>query len=150
MANELRVEKRQEQVSLFLADGVVIEGVVFLAQYAMHHTGEQTVHDLLLETDPFLPMKANNGDFHLVRKGMISHVRCPISLGQELEFVEHRVRISFLGNEALQGIVKLDLPEHVARLTDFINGGNEFFPLFTGGHTYLVNRSLIRDIVLID
>ena len=150
MTNELRVEKRREQVSLFLADGVVLEGTVFLAQYAMHHTGEQTVHDLLLENDPFLPMTTQNGDFHLVRKGMISHIRCPVELKQGLEFVDCRVRISFLGNEVLQGEIKMDLPGPNARLTDYINSGSEFFPLFSGENAYLVNRSLIRDIVLIE
>jgi len=150
MTDDLRVEKHREQVSLFLADGVVFEGVVFLAQYAMHHTGQQTVLDLLLENDPFLPMTSKNGDFQLVRKGMISHVRCPVELRQDLEYVTCRVRISFLGNEVLQGEVKMDLPGHNARLTDYINGGDEFFPLISGDHGYLVNRSLIRDIVLIN
>lgn len=150
MADDLRVEKRQQQVGLFMADGVVFEGVVFLAQYAMHHSGEQTLLDLLLEDDPFLPMKSRVGEFHLIRKGMISHIRGEVILEPGLEYVDRRVRISFLANEVLMGTIKMDLPPHSARLTDFINGGNEFFPVFCAEQTYLVNRSLIRDIVLID
>jgi len=150
MTNDLRVEKREERVSLFLADGVVFEGVVFLSQYALYHSGEQTVQDLLLERDPFLPMKVQGGAFQLVRKGMISHVRCPVEPEPGLDFVERQVQISFLGNETLQGAVRMDLPPHRARLTDYINGGHEFFPLFSGDHAYLVNRSLIRNIVLTD
>jgi hypothetical protein len=149
MANDFRVEKRQVQVGLFMADGVIFEGVLFLAQYTDQHSGGQTVQDLLLENDPFLPMKTTNGDFHLIRKGMISHLRCPIELDPGLELVERQVRISFLGNEALQGTVRINMPEHRARLTDFINDGDEFFPLFSGEHEYLVNRSLVRDIVVI-
>ena len=150
MTNDLRVEKHQEQVSLFLADGMVIEGVVFLAQYALHHSGEQTVLDLLLENDPFLPMKDQNGDLHLVRKGMVSHVRCPVELEPGLEYIKRQVRICFLGNEVLQGEARMALPANRARLADYINDGSEFFPLFSGDNAYLVNRSLIRDIVLID
>jgi hypothetical protein len=150
MANDLRVEKRPEQVGLFMADGIVFEGTVFLAQYAMYHSGEQRVLDLLLEDDDFLPMKASGGTFHLMRKGMISHIRCEVLLEEGLEYTDRQIQISFLGNEALQGTVKMDLPAHSARLTDYINNGNEFFPLFSGDHAYLVNRSLIRDVVLID
>jgi hypothetical protein len=150
MADDLRVVKRQEQVSLFMTDGMVFEGTVFLAQYAMHHSGEQRVLDLLLEADRFLPMKASDGAFHLICKGMVSHVRCAVFLEEGLEYTERQIRICFPGNEQLQGKVKMDLPAHSARLTDYINSGNEFFPLFSAEHSYLVNRSLIRDLVLID
>lgn len=150
MSNDFRVEKKQQQVSLFMADGVVLETTVFLANYAMHHSGEQTVLDLLLEDDAFLPAKAASGEFHLVRKGMISHVRCIVELDPALEYTERQVKVSFLGGEVLQGTVKMDMPAHSARLTDYINSGSEFFPLFTGEHAHLVNRSLVRDLVLID
>ena len=150
MADDLRVEKRQQQVCLFMADGLELEATVFLAKYAMHHSGEQTVLDLLLEDDPFLPAKAVNGEFHLVRKGMISHLRCQVDLDPALEYTERNVKVSFLGGELLQGLVKMDLPSHAARLTDYINGGAEFFPLFSGELSYLVNRSLVRDLVLVD
>ena len=150
MSEEFRVEKRQEQVILFMADGVIIEGMVFLAQYAMHHGGEQTVHDLLLEDDPFLSMKTQNGEFCLVRKGMISHLRSSVMEVDGMQCNEREVRINFLGNESLQGRIKTYLPKHRARLSDYLNVGSEFFPLFSADYTYLVNRSLIRDIVLVD
>ncbi len=150
MSNDLRVEKREEKVSLFMADGVVFEGMVYLAQYAMSHTGEQQVLDLLLEDDPFLPMKVNSDRFQLVRKGMISHIRCPLELQSDINYVVRQVQISFLANEVLLGSIHMDLPPHSARLKEYINDGNEFFPLFSGDNTYLVNRSLIRDIVLLN
>ncbi len=150
MTESFRVEKREEPVSLFMSDGIIIDGRVHLSQYAMHHSGEQTVLDLLMEKNPFLPMHSSSDDFHLVQKDMISHLRCKIHLSEEFEYSEREVRISFPGNETVQGTLKMDLPEHSARLTDYINGGNDFFPLFSGGVSYLVNRSLIRDIVLIN
>ncbi len=150
MNKDLRVEKRQLQVSLFMADGVVFEGLVYLAEYSMYRSGEQTVLDLLLEDDSFLPLKTTDGNFHLVRKGMISHLRCEIQLDEGINYIERRVKISFLANEELQGTVSMDMPQHNARLKDYINNGNEFFPLFSSDHAYLVNRSLIRDIVILD
>ena len=150
MSNDLRVEKREEQVSLFMTDGIIFDGRVHLAQYAMRHSGEQTVLDLLMEENPFLPMHSSGGDFHLVQKKMISHLRCEIPLTEGLEYTERQVKISFPGNQTLQGSLKIDRPEHSVRLTDYINGGNNFFPLFSGEIAYLVNRNLIRDIVLLD
>lgn len=150
MAEELRVEKRLEKVSLFMADGVIFEGTVFLAQYAMFHSGEQRVLDLLLEDDAFLPMKSSDGVFQVVRKDMISYVRCSVHLEEGLDYTERQVKICFLGSETLQGLLKMNVPAHSARLTDYINMGNEFFPLFSGEHTYLVNRSLIRNMIMVD
>ena len=150
MAKDLRVEKRPEQVDLFMADGVVFEATVFLAQYAMYHSGEQQVLDLLLEDDAFLPAKAADGSFHLVRKGMIAHICCAVVLEEGLDYSDRQVKISFSGGEVLQGTVKIDMPAHCARLTDYLNAGNEFFPIFCESATYLVNRHLIRDVVLLD
>ncbi|MCF6267021.1 MAG: hypothetical protein L3J57_10795 [Desulfuromusa sp.] len=150
MSDSLRVEKREEQVSLFMTDGVIFDGRVHLAQYAMLHSGEQTVLDLLMEKNPFLPMHSSSGEFHLIQKKLISHLRCEILLQKEIEHTERQVKISFPGNETLQGVLRIDMPNHSVRLTDYINGGNDFFPLFSGGISYLVNRSLIRDIVLLN
>ncbi len=150
MSNDLRVEKREERVSLFMVDGVIFDGIVFLSQYAMLHSGEQTVLDLLLDTHPFLPARSNSGEFHLIQKKMISHVRCKVPLNEDLEYKNRQVKISFPGNETLQGTLKIDMPGHSFRLTDYINSSNNFFPLFSGQIAYLVNCHLIRDIALID
>ncbi|MEA3543961.1 MAG: hypothetical protein U9R69_01930 [Thermodesulfobacteriota bacterium] len=148
MAKNLRVEKREEQVSLFMTDGIIFSGCVHLAQYAMRHSGEQTVLDLLREENPFLPMHSSSGEFHLVQKRMINHLRCNLPLNEGFEYTERQVKISFSGSETLQGVLKIDMPDHSVRLTDYINGGDDFFPLYFGEIAYLVNRSLIRDIVL--
>ena len=150
MSDNLKVEKRTQQVNLFMTDGIIFDGHVYLSQYAMHHSGEQTVLDLLIDDNPFLPMHSISGEFHLIQKGMISHVRCDVTLNEKINFTERQVRISFQGNEALTGRLKIDMPSHSIRLTDYLNGGNRFFPLFSGEVAYLVNRDLIRDIVLLE
>ncbi len=150
MSENLRVEKRTEQVSLFMTDGTVFEGLVYLSQYAMHHTGEQTVLDLLIDENLFLPMNSVGGEFQLIQKGLISHVKCDVPMNEEINYTQRQVRISFPGDTALTGFLKIDMPVHSVRITDYINGGNAFFPLFQDKTEYLVNRSLVRDIVQID
>ncbi|WP_303722104.1 hypothetical protein [Malonomonas rubra] len=150
MTSDFRVEKKQQPVVLFMADGSIFEATVFLATYAMHHSGEQTVFDLLQEEDLFLPAKTADGQFHLICKGMICHARCQVEPDPGLEYTDCQVKIFFLGGEVLQGTIKMDMLANSARLSDYINDGTEFFPLFAGEHAHLVNRSLVRNVVLID
>lgn len=150
MSENFKVEKRTQQVSLFMSDGVIFDGHVYLSQYAMHHAGEQTVLDLLIDADAFLPMHNSNGEFLLIQKGMISHVRCDVPMNDQINYTQRQVKISFPESEALMGTLKIDMPSHSVRLTDYINSGNDFFPLFSGEVSYLVNRKLIRNILLLD
>ena len=149
MTNNFKLEKREETVSLVMVDGTVIDGRVYLSQYAMHHSGEQTVLDVLVGKNLFLPMHSDNNEFHLVQKNMISYLSCEVHLSTEFQYTERDVKISFPGSKNLHGMLRMDLPEERARLTDYINDGNDFFPLFAGETSYLVNRNLIRDIVLL-
>ncbi len=150
MSDHLKVEKQTQRVNLFMADGVIFDGHVYLSQYAMNHSGEQTMLDLLTDGNPFLPMNNANGEFQLIQKGMISHVRCDVPLNDNITYTQRRVKISFPDNDSLSGVLKIDMPSHSIRLTDYINSGNDFFPLFSGEVAYLVNRNLIRDIVLLE
>ena len=150
MSDNLKVEKQTQQVSLFMTDGVIFDGHVYLSQYAMHHSGEQTVLDLLIDGNPFLPMRNTTGEFQLIQKGMISHARCEVPMNDKINYTQRQVKISFPKSEILTGALKIDMPSHSVRLTDYINAGNDFFPLFSGEVAYLVNRSLIRDIILLE
>lgn len=146
--SEYRIEKREEEVVIFMADGVVYEGSLFLSPFAQHRSGGQTVGDLLLEDQPFLPLKTAKGDFHLVSKGMISHLRYDDQMEPVAAFPEREVKITFLGGEELQGTVRLDLPAESNRIQDFFNTGIKYFSMKSGGHDYLVNLNLIQAVVM--
>jgi hypothetical protein len=146
--SEYRIEKQEEQVIIFMADGVVYEGSLFLSPFSQYRSGGQTVYDLLLEDQAFLPMKTAKGDFHLVSKGMISHLRYAAKDEQTLPFPEREVKITFLGGEELQGTVRLDLPAQSNRIQDFFNTGTKYFSMKSGGHDYLVNLNLIQAVVM--
>jgi len=150
MSEHLKVEKQTQQVRLFMSDGVVFEGHVYLAQYAMHHAGEQTVLDLLIDTNPFLPMHNSNGEFLLIQKGMICYLCCDVPMNDQINYTQRQVKIAFPEDKSLTGTLKIDMPGHSLRLTDYINSGNDFFPLFAEDISYLVNRNLIQHILLID
>jgi len=146
--SEFRIEKLEEKVVIFMADGVVYEGSLFLSPFAQHRSGGQSVADLLLEDQPFLPLKTTKGDFNLISKGMISHLRYENHQEPLIAFPEHEVKITFLGGEELQGTVRLDLPSESRRIQDFFNSGSKYFSMKSGGHDYLVNMTLIQGVVM--
>jgi hypothetical protein len=71
-------------------------------------------------------------------------------MNDKINYTQRQVKICFPDSEVLTGVLKIDMPSHSVRLTDYINSGNDFFPLFSGDIAYLVNRSLIRDIILLE
>jgi len=146
--SEFRIEKKEESVVIFMADGVVYEGSIFLSPFAQHRSGVQTVADLLLEEQPFLPLKTADGGFNLISKGMISHLRYENNQEPLLAFPEREVKITFLGGEVLQGSVCLDLPSENRRVQDFFNSGSKYFSMKSGGHDYLVNMNLIQGVIM--
>lgn len=145
--NQYRVDKREQPATLFLADGVVQEGVLFLSPFSQSHSGEQSLLELLRDREVFIPFRRHDGGFCLINKDSITHLRYnPIS-----EFIPPfgdrvMVRITFFGGELLQGSIALDMPEGQNRLQDYLNAAPGFFPLDSGDAHYIVNGALIRDI----
>ena len=144
-----RVDKTEQPVVLFQADGSVMKGVVFLSACAYSHIGQQTLADLLREKGDFFPFRSDAGAFCVTNKVTITHIRYePLpsereyaSLGNPVE-----VQINFAGGEQLRGTVVIEMPEGRNRLFDFINSMSGFFTMRSGDAHYLVNVAQIRDI----
>lgn len=142
-----RVDKRELAVALFLTDGVVREGVVFLSSFSPARDGRQTLLEVFREREPFFPFRDNSESFALVNKNAITHARFveeeeeELALGEELS-----VRIVFFGGELLQGKIRLAMPEGQNRLQDYVNAAPGFFPLEGAEYRYIVNGALIREI----
>lgn len=144
-----RVDKTEQPIVLFQADGSVMKGVVFLSTSAYTHLGRQTLLDLLQEKERFFPFRSENGAFSITNKSTITHVRydpppkeavvCPLGSPE-------KVVITFVGGEQLQGTIIIDLPEGRKRLIDFINAANGFFTMQSDNSAHLVNASQVRDI----
>ncbi|BCR03000.1 hypothetical protein DESUT3_00690 [Desulfuromonas versatilis] len=145
--NEYRVDKQEHPVAIFLSDGLVLEGVVFLSPYASSHSGTQSISDLLNEKEQFFPFRSNEGAFSLVNKEAVSHIRYLPTAEEEMPLGERKeVRLHFFGRESLQGVVVIDLPRGKNRLVDFINSAPPFFVLEGDGCQYVANRTLICQI----
>jgi hypothetical protein len=144
-----RVDKSEQPVVLFQADGSVMQGVVFLSACAYSHIGRQTLTDLLREKGDFFPFRSEAGAFCVTNKTTITHIRYE-RIAPEPEYAPLgnpvEVLINFAGGEQLRGTIVIEMPEGRTRLFDFINSMSGFFPLQNGTMLYLVNVAQIRDI----
>ncbi|MDT8441196.1 MAG: hypothetical protein RQ723_06015 [Desulfuromonadales bacterium] len=144
-----RVEKTEQPVTLFHADGAVESGVVFLSPCAYTHIGQQTLMDLLREKGAFFPFRGDSGTFQVINKETVSHIRYQPSereRGAETLGTPVEVRITFAGGELLHGTVIIEMPEGRTRLLDFINESRGFFILRSDEAHYLVNVDQIRSV----
>lgn len=144
-----RVDKAEQPVVLFQADGSVMQGVVFLSACAYSHIGRQTLADLLREKGDFFPFRSQAGAFCVTNKATITHIRYE-QLTPDQEYTPFgnpvEVLINFAGGEQLRGTIIIEMPEGRTRLFDFINSMSGFFPMRNGEQHYLVNVTQIRDI----
>ncbi len=142
-----RVDKEECPVVLFTADGMVQEGVIFLSPYASTHTGQQSPLDLMREKEQFFPFRSQAGNFTLVNKDAITHLRYQPEEHQEPPFGEPmQVQVTFFGGELLQGTLTLNMPQGKNRLIDYINAAPGWFALQGSEAGYLANGALIREI----
>ncbi len=147
--NDFKVTKQPTPVTLFLMDGIVLEGTIFLAEYAASHMGSQTELDLFLEEGAFLPLTDNGGTFHLVNRSHISHARLGASEPRKESAVTvqtYAVCLTFVGGDCLSGVIHSSYPAGQERLQDLLNHTDRFFELYTDTHTYLVSRRHIRQV----
>jgi len=144
-----RVEKKEQAVVLFQADGSIMKGVVFLSASAYSHMRQQTLLDLLKEKEPFFPFRSTSGDFSIANRHTITHIRygaplpeeevCPLGTPED-------VQITFVGGEQLRGTIIIDLPDGRQRLIDYFNAAEGYFEMQTEESCYLVNAAQVRDV----
>ncbi|KIH77820.1 hypothetical protein SAMN05660860_01331 [Geoalkalibacter ferrihydriticus] len=147
--SEYRLEKIEKDVVLFLVDGVVLEGVVFLSAFAYGHSGRQTLLELLREVERFLPFRDRAGTLRLINREAISHVRHVPQAQPESAPLGEEVgaRLVFFGGETLEGNITLEMPEDKNRIKDFLNSAPAFFPLSSGNTHYIINSRQIHQVI---
>jgi hypothetical protein len=150
------VEKIRVPVRLRAAGMDDLRGEVALAARAALRDGPETLLELLnspLRVIPFL--REDDEDVVLVARTAIGWVAADPSL--EPSWImppayqltrEERVEVIFLDGTRRQGIIPMELPQHLNRASDFMNGSDEFFPLNTTDATVIVNKQRVAGVRL--
>ncbi len=130
--NELRVEKEDVHVSVYLVNTTVLRGWVFLSAFAPHRNGFQTIQDLMTEPDPMFPLRDKAGRFVLVGRSGVSAVevdkrrivRTPATM-------EIPVQLEMIGGHRFGGSFLID---HGVghRVSDVLNGADPWLRVDTG------------------
>lgn len=133
-----------------------VHGVLCLAPSAPFHSGPETILERLNSADRVIPFEANDGT------GVVLASRLdlewvsprpgtdPALIGPANFLVTHQEQVSvrLSGGDSLEGVIQMELPDGFNRVSDFLNGVEDFFPLATVDGVYLVNKLRVREVHL--
>jgi len=128
-----------------------IEGDLALGPQAEFHAGPETVLERLNTVSRVIPLqRAEDERTLLLNRSDIDWVAADPSVAASLICpptyqVTHQesVELRLIGGASLEGQVQIELPEHLNRASDFMNGPEDFFPLLTPFGVLLVNKQRV-------
>ncbi len=138
--SDLRVSKREAPATLYLSNASVVRGTVFLAEFSATHSGNQTVLDLMRDTEPMLPMLDLAGRFVLIGRHHIVAVEVESDVaGAEDMTASVPAEVEATGGHIFSG----DL--HIAaglgeRISDALNGHFDWHALRSGTVVTWISR----------
>lgn len=152
------VEKIRVSVRISRSGEPVIEGELALSPSSPFHDGPETLLDLLNASMHLLPFQRQADDVTLLlcrpdvqwvmaSPGVDPELLRPPAFGFTRE---ERMRVRLRSGEEIEGLLQMELPENINRASDYLNGPEPFFPLSTRQGTYLVQKTSVREILLVD
>jgi len=150
------VEKLRVNVRISRAGQPVVEGRVSLSQHSAVRPGPETLLELLDPSAGFLPFERTADDaIVLLSRQDIQWVMAGPEVASDLVRPqpfrytrEERVRVTLRSGEDFEGLIQMELPEYLNRISDYLNGTERYFPLRTRRGTYLIHKAAVREIFL--
>lgn len=135
-----------------------VEGTLSLLPTSAIHAGPETLLELLDPGIGFIPFERSADDaVVLLSRPDIQWVRIGTDVDPGLvrppafRFTrEERVWVSLRDGEVLDGMIQMELPENINRVSDYLNGPERFFPLTSRQGTFLVHKAAVREVSLFD
>ena len=145
------VEKIRVPVRVAHAGLPPIEGELSCGPQAEFHAGPETLLELLNTRNRVIPLQRSEDDRTLLlSRADIDWVAADPAVAPSLVCpptyqVTHQesVVIRLTTGASLEGQVQVELPEHLNRASDFMNGPDDFFPLLTPFGVLLVNKERV-------
>lgn len=145
------VEKIRVPVRVSQAGLPPIDGYLALGPQAEFHAGPETLLERLNNVSRVIPfqraadertllLSRTDIDWVAADPAVASSLVCPPTYQVTHE---EGVGIRLVGGESLEGKVQIELPEHLNRASDFMNGPEDFFPLVTPFGVLLVNKQRV-------
>ena len=145
------VEKIRVPVRVAYGGMPPIEGDLALGPQAQFHSGPETMLERLNQPGRVIPFQRTEDDRTLLlSRAEIDWVAADPAVAPALVcpptyHVTHQenVDLRLVGGATLEGQVQIELPEHLNRASDFLNGPEDFFPLLTPFGVLLVNKQRV-------
>ena len=152
------VDKLRVTVRVSRSGEPPVEGTLSLLPHSAHHAGPETLLELLDPSAGFLPFeRSTDNAVLLLSRPDIQWVMAGLEVDPELirppayRFTrQERVWVSLRDGDVLDGVIQMELPENINRVSDYLNGPERFFPLATRQGTFLVHKAAVREVSLFD
>ncbi len=141
MTSDLRVKKEPLPASVYLDDGTVLSGTVFLSPRGPTHSGLETIEELMSEPEAVLPFRTEEGRTILIGKAAIVAVRM-VSAEAPADF-EDRILVDMhmRGGAHFAGRIHVAGESH--RPSDIINHAGPWLKFETDGGIVWIRRTAI-------
>jgi hypothetical protein len=128
----LQVEKQAAPASLYLADGTLLAGRLYLAPSSATGPGPQTVEELMAEPTRVLPFRTSEGGLLLVGKRVVAAVSVALDSNRPAGFwTPIPVSLRLAGPHRVEG--NLVVEEGTGyRLSDFLNAAGPWIAVESG------------------
>lgn len=145
------VEKIRVPVRIAQAGLPPVDGYLSLGLQAEFHAGPETLLERLNTPSRVVPFQRgadertllfNRSDIEWVAAdpAVAPHLICPANYQVT---GEEAASVRMMGGNTLEGHVQMELPEHLNRASDYMNGPEDFFPLLTPFGVLLVNKQRV-------
>lgn len=147
--DDLNIPKLKKQVEIAFKDAGVIKiskMTLFLNHFSAHHTGEETVLEVLNNDVQFIPALVENGGSKFAILNVDSVFYVTELDGSEVSSEGETLRIQFITGEQLEFKVNEILPGNRSRAIDFLNSENTFLTFSKGDRNIYVNKNKINKV----
>jgi len=154
--NRKQTPELQYRLSVKLAWGgnTPVEGELTLERQSEFRSGPQTVLERLNERVRVLAV-VRGDDTHLINRELIDWVAPGAHVDHDLVWPralhatrEEHVRVHMMSGGTFEGTIAVEMPEGFNRVSDFLNGDDDFFALKAGSRVVLVNKRRIRQMLV--
>ena len=146
-----RIPKLQVAVKFCGLDGSVTRGSLFVDPASPRHGGVQTILERLNGPEAFVVLEVGDGgQIEIFQKRHLLRVTPMADLAMDQVFVpdglvtrQEDVTLTLVNGSNMHGRIWMGLPHDRSRLSDFLNTGEEFFPLLIPGGIHLVRTDAV-------
>ncbi|MBU4486009.1 MAG: hypothetical protein KKD38_03700 [Candidatus Delongbacteria bacterium] len=150
--DELNIPKLKKEVEIAFKDGGVIKiskMTLFLNHFSAHHSGEETVLEILNDKSQFIPAMISNGNKEFAILNIDSIIYVSEFEQVKMDLKKEDIHIQFITGEKMEFMIHEELPGNRSRAIDFLNSGRTFLTFLKDNRKIYINKNKINKVEVI-